>query len=96
MAVEVAHLAVERWRRYVLALRFNLLATGRFVTCLPHTLLPFLLNRSTLRVLPIRLPPWRTPTMIMTLRGRASTPAAELFLARLRERARPLVEMPEP
>ena len=75
-----------------LMLRFNLLATGRYVTCIPHSLLPFLRHGSTLRVLPIRLPPWHTATMIMTLRGRAPTPAAELFLATLRERARALVE----
>ncbi|MFO1327026.1 MAG: LysR family transcriptional regulator [Rubrivivax sp.] len=75
-----------------LMIRLNLLATGRFLTCIPHSLVPFLPNRGELRVLPVRLPLWRTATMIMTLRGRVQTPAAELFLAELRLRARPLVD----
>ena len=75
-----------------LAMRFSLLATGQFVTCVPHSLMPFLLQPAQLRVLPIRLPPWRTATMILTLRGRLPTPAAQLFLSKLREHARPLIE----
>lgn len=75
-----------------LPLRMNLLGQGRFITCIPHSLMPFLDNRSTLRVLPVRLAPWQTATMIMTLRDRVLPPAAQLFLARLRERARPLAE----
>jgi hypothetical protein len=33
---------------------------------------------------------WHTATMILTLKGRALSPAAKLFLAQLREIARPL------
>lgn len=75
-----------------LALRFNLLHTGRFVICMPHSLMPFLRESTGLRVLPVRLPLWHTATMIMALRGRDPTPAAHVFLAMLRERARPLVD----
>ncbi len=75
-----------------LTIRFNLLATGRFVTCMPHSLLPFLKNPREFRVLPVRLPRWHTATMIMTLRGRVQTPAAELFIDMLRQQARPLIE----
>lgn len=73
-----------------LALRFSLLNTGRFVTCMPHSLMPFLREPTGLRVLPLRLPLWHTATMIMALRGRDPTPATQVFLAKLRERARPL------
>lgn len=75
-----------------LQLRFNLLAHGDTLTCIPHSLLPFLGDTPRLRVLPVRLPPWGAPTMILTLRERALPPAADLFLARLRERSRMLSE----
>jgi DNA-binding transcriptional LysR family regulator len=73
-----------------LNLRYNLLATGRFVTCVPHSLLPFVDRRRLFRVLPIELPAWDVPTMILTLRGRTPGPSATLFLQQLRELARPL------
>ena len=73
-----------------LNLRYSLLATGRFVTCVPHSLLPFVDRRRLFRILPIELPAWDVPTMILTLRGRTAGPAAMLFLQRLRELARPL------
>jgi DNA-binding transcriptional LysR family regulator len=69
--------------------RYNLLETGRFLTCIPHSLLPFSREKRGLIVLPLELPVWHTATMILTLRGRALSPAAELFLVRLRELARP-------
>jgi DNA-binding transcriptional LysR family regulator len=69
--------------------RYNLLETGRFVTCMPHSLLPFIRERSGLSILPIELPVWQTATMILTLKGRALSPAADLFLGQLRELARP-------
>ena len=74
-----------------LNMRYNLLATGRFVTVMPHSLLPFAKHRSMVRVLPVPLPLWRTPTMILTLQGRTLGPAARLFLATVRELAKPLV-----
>lgn len=70
--------------------RYNLLDTGRFVTMVPHSLLPFGRHREMSKVLPVTLPPWRTPTMILTLHGRTLGPAAQLFLAKLRELAKPL------
>ncbi|MDF3834199.1 LysR family transcriptional regulator [Cupriavidus basilensis] len=70
--------------------RYSLLDTGRFVTMVPHSLLPFGRHREMFKVLPIALPPWRTPTMILTLRGRTLGPAAQLFLSVLRELAQPL------
>jgi DNA-binding transcriptional LysR family regulator len=69
--------------------RYNLLDTGRFVTCIPHSLLPFSREKSGLSILPLELPMWHTANMILTLQGRVLSPAAELFLGRLRELSRP-------
>ena len=79
-----------------LNMRQNLLASGRFVTCVPHSLLPFGNSRAHFKILPIELPLWDTPTMILTLKGRTLGPAAEAFLARLRDLALPLVIRPSP
>lgn len=73
-----------------LHMRQNMLASGRFVTCLPHSLLPFARLRGNFHILPIELPPWPTPTMILKLRGRSLGPAAEAFLDTLRELSAPL------
>jgi DNA-binding transcriptional LysR family regulator len=73
-----------------LNVRQNLLASGRFVTCVPHSLLPFVRWRDSFRILPVELPLWPTPTMILKLRGRSLGPATEAFLDTLRELARPL------
>lgn len=78
-----------------LQLRFHLLEQARAITCIPHSLLPFLTGTPRLRVLPVRIPAWPTATMIMTLRERLLPPAAHLFVARLRERSRPLASEPD-
>jgi DNA-binding transcriptional LysR family regulator len=87
---------LEMPRRHIVSgslhTRYNLIETGRFVTLVPHSLLPFTAHRERLRILPIELPRWRTATMVLTLRGRTLAPAAELFLATLRELAQPLNE----
>ncbi|MFO1224928.1 MAG: LysR substrate-binding domain-containing protein [Burkholderiaceae bacterium] len=70
-----------------LSLRQRLLASGRFITCVPHTVLPFLRQTTSLRMLPVDLPAWPTPTMVLTLRGRVPSPAAAVFLQVLREQA---------
>jgi DNA-binding transcriptional LysR family regulator len=79
-----------------LNMRQNLLASGRFVTCVPHSLLPFGTSRAHFKTLPIELPLWHTPTMILTLKGRTLGPAAAAFLDKLRELALPLVIRPSP
>jgi DNA-binding transcriptional LysR family regulator len=73
-----------------LNMRQNMLASGRFITCLPHSLLPFARLRGNFQILPIELPLWPTPTMILKLRGRSLGPAAETFLGTLRELSAPL------
>lgn len=75
-------------------MRQNMLASGRFVTCVPHSLLPFARVRGNFHILPIELPLWPVPTMILKLRARALSPAAESFLATLREISEPLGTTP--
>jgi DNA-binding transcriptional LysR family regulator len=69
-----------------------LLATGRFVTMLPSTMLQFSAERLQLKILPVSLaiPPW--PVGIVRLKNRLLTPVAQLFIDRAREVARPLAK----
>jgi DNA-binding transcriptional LysR family regulator len=57
-----------------------LLATGRFLTILPGTMLRFSAERLQLKVLPVNLPiqPW--PVGIVTLKSRMLSPVAQLFI----------------
>ncbi len=70
--------------------RMSLLATGRFVTILPASALTFPATRSEIKVLPVRLPIAQVPTGIVTLRSRALSPAAQLFIDCARQVARTL------
>lgn len=68
-----------------LNLRYPLLATGRFVTIAPHSLLRFGQTRGTLKLLPVELPAWSQPTCIVTLSGRTLSPVAQSFIDVARE-----------
>jgi DNA-binding transcriptional LysR family regulator len=71
-------------------MRISLLATGRFVTVFPASILGFPLKRTDLKVLPIVLPNARRPNGIVTLKNRALNPVANLFVECAREVANPL------
>ena len=70
--------------------RYRLLpADGRFITLVPDSLLAFSPQAAAqLKVLPVELPMWSSPTMIITIRGRALPPAAGLFIDTLRQMAK--------
>lgn len=70
----------------------TLLATGRFLTVLPQTVLHFCSKSLSLQILPVDLPakPW--PVGILTLKDRTLSPAARLFIDCVREVARPLAK----
>jgi DNA-binding transcriptional LysR family regulator len=68
----------------------ELLATGRFLTVLPGFMLKFPHRGLPLRALPVSLTNSRVPVGIITLKDRTLTPAAQLFIDRLREHAGPL------
>jgi DNA-binding transcriptional LysR family regulator len=68
--------------------RMSLLATGRFVTILPASALKFPAARPEIRALPLQVPKARAPSGIVTLKGRAPSPVAQLFIDCAREVAK--------
>jgi DNA-binding transcriptional LysR family regulator len=66
------------------ALRNQLLATGRFVTAMPASTLNTQARESHIKVLPVALPnkPW--PIVMVTLKERTLSPAANHFIAAAR------------
>jgi DNA-binding transcriptional LysR family regulator len=73
-------------------MRISLLATGRFVTIFPASAFRFLAKQSELRILPVELPTARRPNGIVTLKNRALSPVAKLFIDCAREVAKPLAK----
>ena len=60
--------------------RMSLLATGRFVTILSASALKFPAMRAEIKALPVPLPKAGVPNGIVTLKSRALSPAAQLFI----------------
>ena len=77
---------------YSLHIRNGLLASGRYLTILPGSMLHFGASYLPLKVLPIELPIKPRPVGIVTLRNRTLNPVAQLFLDCAREVARPLAK----
>lgn len=73
-------------------MRISLLATGRFVTVFPASAFRFLAKGSELKSLPVELPTSRRPNGIVTLKNRALSPVARLFIDCAREVAKPLAK----
>jgi DNA-binding transcriptional LysR family regulator len=71
---------------------FSLAATGQFIAVLPVSILHFNAKRFGLKALPFEFPIKPDPVCIATLRGRTINPATEVFIACLRELAKPLVK----
>src|SRR5260370_658932 len=71
-------------------MRISLLVTGRFVTIFPASAFRFLAKRSELKILPVELPTALRPNGIVTLKNRALSPVAKLFIDCAREVAKPL------
>ncbi len=65
--------------------RMSLLATGRFITIFPASLVSFSAKRPELKVLPVKLPMARVPSGIVTLKNRSLGPVAKLFMQSARE-----------
>ena len=74
----------------------GLLATGRFLTMFPDSLVRYGPERVAIRILPIKLPRWHVPTSAVTLKDRTLSPIAQHFIDCLRELARPLEKAPGP
>ncbi|MFC5523543.1 LysR family transcriptional regulator [Polaromonas jejuensis] len=68
--------------------RLSLLATARFVTVMPDSLLAFGVAHLPIKVLSIVLPRWEIATSIVTLKDRTLSPVASLFIDCARDLAR--------
>ena len=68
--------------------RMSLVATGRFITIFPASMVRFSARGSEIKVLPVTLGTARVPTGIVTLRNRSLSPVAKLFIASSRELAK--------
>jgi DNA-binding transcriptional LysR family regulator len=71
-------------------LRISLLATGRFLSIFPTSVLRFAASRADIKVLPIQLPMARVSLGVVTLKGRTLSPVAQLFINFARQVAKPL------
>ena len=73
-----------------LPMRFAMLATGRFVTMAPASIARLPTKNAALRALAIDLPTSIRPAAVVTLKKRALSPVAELFVNCAREVAKSL------
>jgi DNA-binding transcriptional LysR family regulator len=61
-------------------LRNRLLATGRYLSVLPRSMLQFGAQQLRVRILPVRLPEITQPVELVTLKNRMLSPTATLFI----------------
>ena len=75
---------------YSIQMQNALLATGRFLSFLPATMLHFSAKRLSYKVLPVEMPVHMWPIGIVTLKGRTPNPALRLLIECAQEVAKPL------
>jgi DNA-binding transcriptional LysR family regulator len=68
--------------------RMNLIASGRFLTIFPPSVLRWSTGRRKFKVLPVELPSAPVSVGIVTLKNRTLSPAARLFIEHAREVAK--------
>ncbi len=88
--LEVPHASVIT---FSIHLRNSLLATGRFLTLLPGSMLRFGAKRLSFKVLPVELPAQPSPVGIVTLKNRTLSPVAQLFVDCARATAKPIAKV---
>ena len=74
------------------SMRTNLVATGHFLSMLPAHALKFSTKHTGIRALPIELPSTKQPIGLFTLKNRALSPLAQLFIDCAHEVAKPLAK----
>jgi len=74
----------------------RLLATGRYLGVLPSFSLRMPGAHPSLKALPVELPGTRQPTGIITVKNRALSPLAQLFLDRVRSVVKPVTKVGRP
>ena len=72
--------------------RIHLLATGRFLTIFPESLVQSVSERWSIKALPIDLGVRAPPVSIVTLKNRTLSPVVQLFIDAAREVAKSIVE----
>jgi len=72
--------------------RIGLLTTGHFLTIAPVAALRLPIQRTDLKVLPVKLPIAPMPIGIVTLKNRTLNPVAQLFIEHARAVAKPLAK----
>jgi DNA-binding transcriptional LysR family regulator len=72
--------------------RVSLLATNRYLTILPESVLWFPATHPRLKMVPVELPLRPMPIGIITLKNRTLSPAAQLFIDSAREMTKPLAK----
>jgi DNA-binding transcriptional LysR family regulator len=79
---------------YSMDLRAKLLASGRFITVVPESVIRHGGEGNPLKTLPVDMPtrPW--PVTILTLKNRTLSPVVERFIACAREVANSMIERP--
>lgn len=73
-------------------MRTKLAANGRFLAIVPAYIMRFPTKHVSLKVLPVELPTMRRQTGIITLKNRALSPLAQLFIECARDFAGPLAK----
>jgi DNA-binding transcriptional LysR family regulator len=73
-------------------LRSELLPTGRYLTVVPGFWVRLPRRKTSLRVLPVKLPDTRSPITIFTTKNRSLSPLAQLFIERVRVLTKPLTK----
>jgi DNA-binding transcriptional LysR family regulator len=84
----------NRLTSFSMQLRFHLLATGRYLTVLHHSVLAFNAKRWSLKALPVDLGTPSMPMAVFSLKGRTLSPVVQLFLEQVRAVARGMVSEP--
>jgi DNA-binding transcriptional LysR family regulator len=75
---------------YSVTLRTSLLATGRYVSVLPRSMVNLCARRMALKALPIKLAVRKWPVVVATLKKRTLNPVTQLFIENLRVGVRAL------
>jgi DNA-binding transcriptional LysR family regulator len=65
---------------YSMMIQFNLVATARFITLLPQSMLEVMAKRVSIKALPVHLPATRRKMAIVVLKKRTLSPIAQLFI----------------
>jgi len=88
------HAPATRLATYSMDLRAKLVASGRFVTVVPKSVLQLDEGRTALKILPVDMPTQPWPVTILRLKSRTISPTVERFISCAHEVAKSLVGSP--